>query len=104
MEQQQQQPQQQQQQLRVELGEKESEGIYSNIVFIHHSFAEFILDFGRMLPGVQKHKVFARVIMTPQHAALLHRALEENLKKFEEKFGPIKIPGKDEAKNIGFRS
>ncbi len=57
-------------QIQVELGEREAEGIYSNVVFIAHSASEVILDFGRALPGLPKAKVYARVILTPQHAKL----------------------------------
>ncbi len=85
--------QQQGQQINIELGEKEAEGIYSNLAIITHSPAEFIIDFTRVLPGVPKAKVHARVIMTAQHAKLLHRALEDNIAKFEMKFGEIKIHG-----------
>ncbi len=84
-------PVQQQQQINIELGEKEAEGIYSNLAIITHSPAEFVIDFTRVLPGVPKAKVHARLIMTPQHAKLLMRALEENIGKFEMKFGEIKI-------------
>ena len=85
------------QQLSVELGEKESEGIYSNLAIITHSPAEFVIDFTRVLPGVPKAKVYARVIMTAQHAKLLLRAMEDNIKKFEQKFGEIKIQGDPSA-------
>jgi len=88
--------------INVEISPEQSEGIYSNIVLIAHSPSEFILDFGRMLPGLQKAKVFARIIMTPPNALLLKDALEENLKKYEERFGKIKLFGK-EAKEIGFK-
>jgi len=81
------------QQLSVELGEKEAEGIYSNLAIITHSPAEFVIDFTRVLPEVPKAKVYARVIMTAQHAKLLLRAMEDNVKKFEQKFGEIKIQG-----------
>lgn len=91
------------QQINVELGEKESEGIYSNFVLISHSPAEFVLDFTRMLPGVPKTKVYARIIMTPQHAKSLSRALNENVQKFEEQHGEIKILGEDHAKQFGFQ-
>jgi hypothetical protein len=84
---------QQGQQINIELGEKEAEGIYSNLAIITHSPAEFIIDFTRVLPGVPKAKVHARIIMTAQHAKLLHRALEDNIQKFELKFGEIKIHG-----------
>ncbi len=86
----------------VELSPEHSDGIYSNIVLIAHSPSEFILDFARMLPGLQKAKVFSRIIMTPQNAYLLRDALEENLKKYEERFGKIKIFGKED-KEIGFK-
>jgi hypothetical protein len=92
-----------QQQLNIEIGEKESEGIYSNLALIVHSPQEIIIDFARVMPGVQKSKVYARIIMTPAHAKMLHKALEENIKKFESQFGQIKLQGIEE-KNIGFQA
>ncbi|MDH4223592.1 MAG: DUF3467 domain-containing protein [candidate division Zixibacteria bacterium] len=89
------------QQISVELGEKESEGIYSNLALISHSPSEIIVDFARVMPGVPKAKVYARIVMTPAHAKLLLNTLQENIKKFETQFGVIKIVGK-EGKEIGF--
>jgi len=82
-----------QQQINIELGEKEAEGIYSNLAIITHSPAEFVMDFTRVLPGIPKAKVHARIIMTPQHAKMLLGALNENIQKFENKFGEIKLTG-----------
>ena len=79
------------QQINIELGEKEAEGIYSNFAIITHSAAEFIIDFTRVVPGVPKAKVYARIITTPQHAKMLLKALSENISKFEARFGEIKI-------------
>lgn len=79
------------QQLNIELGEKEAEGIYSNLAIISHSPAEFIIDFTRIVPGVPKAKVHSRIITTPQHAKMLMKALMDNIEKFEAKFGEIKI-------------
>jgi hypothetical protein len=94
-----------QQRINVELGEKESEGIYSNLALISHSPSEFIVDFARVMPGVQKTRVYARIVMTPAHARMLLSALEENIKKFEGQFGAIKIFGKEEKdKGIGFQA
>ncbi len=92
-------------QMQVEINEKEAEGIYSNVVFIAHSASEVILDFARALPGLPKAKVYARVIVTPQHAKSLLVALEQNLKTYESQFGAIKVPG-DPGKNkeLGFKS
>lgn len=79
------------QQVNIELGEKEAEGIYSNLAIITHSPAEFIIDFTRVVPGVPKAKVYSRIISTPQHAKMLLKALKENIDKFENRFGEIKI-------------
>lgn len=82
-----------QQQINIELGEKEAEGIYSNLAIITHSPAEFVVDFTRVLPGIPKAKVHARIITTPQHAKLLMNALKDNIEKFESTFGEIKLHG-----------
>ncbi len=90
------------QQIQLELREAEAEGIYSNLVMIGHSPSEIIFDFARFLPGTPKARVFARIIMTPQNAKSVLKTLEDNLKKYEEKFGEIKIQGEVDQKNIGF--
>ncbi len=81
------------QQLSIELGEKEAEGIYSNLAIISHSPAEFIVDFARVVPGVPKAKIHARIITTPQHAKMLLMALKDNIEKFESHFGEITLEG-----------
>ncbi len=92
------------QQLQVELREPESEGIYANLAIISHSPSEMIIDFARVMPGVQKARVLSRIIMTPQHCKMMHRALSDNLKKFEGQFGEIKIQGEEMRGPIGFSS
>lgn len=77
-------------QINIELGEKEAEGIYSNLVLISHSPAEFIFDFIRVVPGRPKAKVYSRIIMAPQHAKGLLNALKDNISKYENQFGEIK--------------
>jgi hypothetical protein len=94
----------QQGQIQVELGEREAEGIYSNLVFIAHSASEVILDFARALPGLPKAKIYARVILTPQHAKSLLQALDQNLKNYEAQFGVIKVAGEPRGKELGFKS
>lgn len=93
------------QQINVQLGEKESEGIYSNLALISHSPAEFVIDFTRLLPGVPKTKVYARIIMTPQHAKSLLGALKDNIEKYESQFGEIKIISQEQGHGprIGFQ-
>jgi hypothetical protein len=91
------------QQIKVELREPESEGIYSNWVMITYSPSEFIIDFGRILPGLAKTRVYSRIVMTPQHVKRLLNVLEKNISTYEEKFGEIKPLGNEERqKGIGF--
>lgn len=92
-----------QQQINIEIGEKEAEGIYSNLAIISHSPAEFIFDFTRVLPGIPKSKISARIIMTPQHAKMLLNALKENVEKFENQFGEIQIFGAVNQGGFGFQ-
>ena len=93
-----------QQQINIELGEKEAEGIYSNLALITHSPAEFIFDFTRILPGVPKTKVYARIVMAPQHAKSFLKALQDNLEKYEAQYGEIKMHGiAGQNKQMGFK-
>jgi hypothetical protein len=94
---------QQQQQINVELGEKEAEGNYSNLVIISHSPAEFIMDFTRLLPGIPKAKVHSRIIMTPQHSKMFLSALKENIEKYESQFGEINVMGGLNDNSMGFQ-
>jgi len=92
------------QQINIELGENEAEGIYSNLVLITHSPAEFIFDFARVLPGKPKAKVYSRIIKAPQHAKSFLIALQDNIRKYEEQFGEIKLQGLEEKqKSMGFQ-
>ncbi len=98
------QPQIPPQQINIELSPEQGEGIYSNLALITHSPAEFVFDFTRILPGVPKTKVYARIIMTPQHAKSFLKALEENIQKYEAQYGEIKMLGLAPGnKEIGFK-
>lgn len=78
------------QQMDIELTEEIAEGIYSNLAIITHSQSEFVLDFIKMMPGVPKAKVKSRIILTPQHAKRLAKALADNVSRFEASHGKIK--------------
>ena len=76
--------------LNIELTEEVADGVYSNLVIISHSNTEFVMDFVKVMPGMPKAKVKSRVLMTPQHAKRLKKALEDNILKFESMHGEIK--------------
>ena len=79
-------------QFQIELKEDVAEGTYSNLAIIAHSTSEFVIDFVRMMPGVTKAKVKSRIVMTPEHAKRLALALQDNLIKYENQFGEIRLP------------
>jgi len=76
--------------LNIELSEEVAEGIYSNLAIINHSASEFILDFVKIMPGVPKARVKSRIVLTPQHAKRLLRALQDNIARYENQFGEVK--------------
>ncbi|MBI3143292.1 MAG: DUF3467 domain-containing protein [Bacteroidetes bacterium] len=76
-------------QINIELTDQVAEGIYSNLAIITHSNSEFIVDFVRIMPGVPQAKVKSRIILTPQHAKRLLKALRDNINRFEAQHGEI---------------
>lgn len=76
--------------LNIELNEDVAHGIYSNLAIISHSTSEFIVDFVRMMPGIPKAPVKSRIILSPDNAKRLLKALSDNIKKYESTFGEIK--------------
>lgn len=76
--------------LDIELSEEVAEGVYSNLAIITHSQSEFVVDFIKIMPGVPKARVKSRILLTPQHAKRLAKALADNVQKFEQVHGKIK--------------
>lgn len=82
-----------QNQLNIELTEEIAEGTYANLAIIQHSTTDFVFDFIRVVPGIPKPQVKSRIIITPEHAKRLMKALQENLQKYEATYGPIQVIG-----------
>ena len=76
--------------INLELDENLAQGTYSNLALINHSVSEFVVDFINIMPGVPKAKVKSRIILTPQHAKRFLKALNDNVKRFENAHGEIK--------------
>jgi hypothetical protein len=79
------------------------ESVYVNLVRIAHSPSELVFDFAHLLPGTPLARVRARVVMSPLGAKLLHRALTENLSRYETSFGEIRVPGETSLADYLFR-
>jgi hypothetical protein len=77
------------QQLNISIDEQTAEGFYSNLAIINHSASEFIVDYVTVMPGAPKARVKSRIILTPEHAKRFHKALGENIQRFEKTHGEV---------------
>lgn len=93
-----------QDQLKIELTPEVAEGIYANLAVLTHSSAEFLIDFVRLLPGIPKANVKARIVLAPEHAKRLLLALQDNIAKYEQVFGPIALPNPGKVGTGGGRT
>jgi hypothetical protein len=98
--------QKRQQKLNVKLDEKIGEGTYANFFMITYSSSEFIIDFGRVVPGLPDARIYSRVLTTPQHVKQLLTILQKNVEQFENQHGEIKVAGQgvSDNKGIGFKN
>jgi hypothetical protein len=80
-------------QVQVEVDEATAQGIYSNMAIVSHTETEFVFDFVYIQPQAPKAKVRARIVTSPSHAKRFLAALQDNLRRYEEKCGQIKIAG-----------
>jgi hypothetical protein len=83
-----------QQQIQIQIDAQQGTGVYSNLMMISHRKEEFILDFlflqpQRAMQGQAVATLRSRVITSPEHAKRILRALQENLRRYEETFGII---------------
>jgi hypothetical protein len=67
-------------------------GTYCNIALVHHTEREFVFDF--IFGIANQSSLVSRVITSPQHVKMIHKVLGENIKKYEDKFGEIKVSSK----------
>jgi hypothetical protein len=88
---------QKQQQLEIDLSREVAQGTYANLAIIAHSTSEFIVDFVRLMPGVQKPEVKSRIILTPENTKRLMLALQDNIRKFEQDNGTIRLAGNEQV-------
>lgn len=76
-------------QLQIQLDDAIANGQYANMALVNHSETEFTLDFIYVQPQQPRAKVLSRIITNPKHMKRLLAAIQDNLAKFEAKFGPI---------------
>ena len=87
-------PKQDGQQLAIQSDPQSVAGVYSNLMMVSHRKEEFVLDYLFVHPqrgsdGGNVATLRSRIITSPEHVKRIVRALEENINRYESKFGAI---------------
>lgn len=81
----------------IKINEDSFKGAYSNAAMISHTQYEFLLDF--IFTSHGKGILTSRIIVSPNHAKQILRALNDNVALYEKNFGEIK---EAPASNVNF--
>ncbi len=86
-------------QLQIQIDEDVANGQYVNMALVNHTDAEFTLDFVYVQPQQPKAKVRSRIITSPKHMKRLLLAMQENLARYEARFGAIVLREGEDPKH-----
>jgi hypothetical protein len=84
----------------IKVDENIAVGQYSNLAAIRHTKEEFIFDFAFLFPDGPTGKLVSRILLSPAHVKRFMEALQSNVKRYEDNFGPI-TPA-DAPPSVGF--
>lgn len=84
-------PPQQPIQVQIEIDPATANGAFVNMALVNHTETEFTLDLIYVQPQAPKAIVRARAITTPKHMKRLLLAIQDNVSKFEARFGAIEL-------------
>jgi len=95
------QPAQGGQQNQIQIADNIPGGEYANMMQVNHNQEEFLIAF--MNIAGPSGKVVSKVITSPGHMKRIVDALQDNIKKYEEQYGEIKIANAPQTSTgIGF--
>jgi hypothetical protein len=80
--------------IQIATGDEMSRGRYSNTMLVSHSAEEFIMDW--LLSSPSGTHLISRIIVSPGHVRRIIAALTENLNKYENRFGPVRVVENDD--------
>ena len=78
-------------QLQIEIDPVTANGAFVNMAMVNHTETEFMLDLVYVQPQAPKATVRARVITTPKHMKRLLHAIQDNVEKYEARFGKLDL-------------
>jgi len=87
-------------QIQIQLDDEMAQGVYVNLALVNHTETEFTIDAMFLQPQQPKAKVRARLISSPKHTKRLLLALQENVRRYEERYGAIELSGPNPAEQL----
>ncbi|MEL6544945.1 MAG: DUF3467 domain-containing protein [Myxococcota bacterium] len=87
-------------QIQIQIDDDTAQGMYVNLAVVNHTETEFTFDMLYMQPQQPKAKVRSRLISSPKHAKRLMNALQENIRRYEDRFGEIELAGPNPADQL----
>jgi hypothetical protein len=78
-------------QIQIEIDPATAVGAFVNMAMVNHTETEFTLDLVYVQPQAPRATVRARAITTPKHMKRLLLAIQDNISKYEARFGPIDL-------------
>lgn len=84
-------PQPPQVQIQIEIDPVTANGVFVNMALVNHTDTEFTLDLVYVQPQAPKAVVRARAITSPKHMKRLLLAIQDNVAKYEARFGAIDL-------------
>jgi len=78
-------------QVQIELDPGTANGVFVNMAMVNHTDTEFTLDLVYVQPQAPRGTVRARAITTPKHMKRLMLAIQDNVARYEARFGTIDL-------------
>ncbi len=94
-------PEQKQEANQIKIADNIPGAEYANAMQVNHNNDEFQMMFLNIMGG--SGRVTGKIITSPGHYKRMIAAMQDNLKKYEDQFGQIKISDAPEGKEIGFK-
>jgi hypothetical protein len=86
--------------IQIQLDDEVAQGIYANLALVNHTETEFTIDVMYLQPQQPRAKVRTRIISSPKHTKRLLAALQENVRRYEDRFGTIDLSGPNPADEL----
>jgi hypothetical protein len=78
--------------LKIQIDDTMAAGVYSNMVMVHQTDAEMVLDFLFIIPAQPKALLRSRVVTSPRNVKRLIAVLQDQMDRYERLHGEVRLP------------